>query len=109
MIQNLNSIDFEKTINQATELILVDFHASIGCPACDTMKPILEDLSKELTDVLIVKIDVKNKENESLFIRYGIRHVPSLLLFKEGNILDKQIGKTSKMAMIDFIEKHKYC
>ena len=79
-----------KDIINADRLTLVDFFAS-WCGPCKMMHPVLEQLKQELGDgIRIIKLDVD--KNEALAFQYGIRSVPTLMLFKSGKTLWRQSG-----------------
>jgi len=80
---------FEEIINQ-DKPVLVDFFAT-WCGPCKTQAPILEDVKKSLGDqVAIIKIDVD--QNQSVAAQYQVRSVPTLIIFKNGQIRWRQAG-----------------
>ena len=82
--------------------MVVDFWAE-WCGPCKMIGPIVEDLSHEFEDkVIIGKLDVD--ENNDITTRYGIRNIPTILFFKDGVQVDKQVGATQKSVMIQKIE-----
>jgi thioredoxin 1 len=108
MIQTIITADFENVNNEPLKTILVDFYMPHGCVACDIMLKVLSDYSeKNNHDHLLFKIDATNEENTSLCLEFGIRQVPTLLLFKNGKVIDKSAGKITMDELIAFIEKHK--
>jgi len=81
---------FEKTVIQAKEPVLVDFYAE-WCGPCKALGPILEKLAEEFsTRARIVKVNVD--EEPGLAARFGIRGVPTLILFKDGRQLEAIVG-----------------
>lgn len=82
-------LSFSELIGSSTP-VLVDFHAT-WCGPCKMMSPILDDLKKEMGEALtIIKVDVD--QNPKAAQVYGVRGVPTLILFKEGQIKWKQSG-----------------
>ena len=85
-------------------LVLVDFWAT-WCGPCKMIAPVLEELNEEIGDtVKIVKVDVD--ENQATAADYQIMSIPSLLLFKDGELVDKTAGYQPKEALQAFIQKH---
>jgi len=73
------------------------------CGPCKMIGPIVEDLSHEYEGkVIIGKLDVD--ENNDVTTRYGIRNIPTILFFKDGVQVDKQVGATQKSVMVQKIE-----
>lgn len=92
-----NAESFDTVISQSKKPVLVDFWAQ-WCGPCKAIAPILVDLSRELADsVQITKVDVDT--NAELASRYNIRAIPTLLLFKDGAIVETIVGLTSKEAL----------
>ncbi|HKL92252.1 MAG: thioredoxin [Bacteroidales bacterium] len=93
---------FDELLQSGTPLV-VDFWAE-WCGPCKMIGPIVEELAKEYEGkVNIGKMDVD--ENSEISSRYGIRNIPTLLFFKEGQLVDKQVGATQKTALADKIQK----
>ena len=94
---------FDEMIN-STKPTLVDFYAT-WCGPCKMMSPILEEVVSEIgEDAKVIKVDVDGNEKASA--QYQIRSVPTLLLFKEGNIVWRQGGVVTKKIIIENIKKH---
>lgn len=87
-----SSSNFQELLSQ-NELVLVDFFAT-WCNPCKMLSPIIEKLSEKYSDsVKIVKIDID--EHSDLAQQYGVQSVPTVMLFKNGNIISKEIGAKS--------------
>jgi thioredoxin 1 len=93
---------FDEMINSTTPT-LVDFYAT-WCGPCKMMSPLLEQVAAEMGDeTKIIKIDIdKNRDTAA---QYGIRSVPTLLLFKEGDIVWRQSGLPPKSMITESIKK----
>lgn len=96
----------EKNFNEKTEkgVVVVDFFAN-WCGPCRMMSPILEDVQEELKDkVKIYKVDVD--ESENLARKFGVMSIPSIFVFKDGEMVDKSVGLIMKDVLVDRINKH---
>lgn len=81
---------------------VVDFWAE-WCGPCRMITPIIEELSKDYDGkVTIGKLNVD--DNPEVSMKYGIRSIPTILFFKDGEVVDKQVGVTTKQAMVQKIE-----
>ncbi len=96
----------EQTFNEDVkeELVLVDFFAN-WCGPCKMLGPILENLSQTKEDVKIVKVDID--ENESLAKTYGVMSIPTMILFKNGQEVAKNVGFMPEEEIINFIDSNK--
>lgn len=93
--------NFDELLKSGKPLV-VDFWAE-WCGPCKMIGPIVEDLSHEYEEkVIIGKLDVD--ENNDVTTRYGIRNIPTILFFKDGVQVDKQVGATQKSVMVQKIE-----
>lgn len=101
-ILEINDSNFETEI--AKGLVLVDCWAE-WCGPCRMIAPILDELSREMTDVSICKLNVD--ENQSTAQKLGITSIPTLLLYKDGKLVDKMIGAMPKPQIKKFIDNHK--
>jgi thioredoxin 1 len=94
--------DFNELIN-SDKPTLVDFYAD-WCLPCRTMNPIIEDTKNILGDKAnILKIDIDN--NKNITMKYGVRSVPTLILFKKGEIVWRQAGVTQSKVLVDKISQ----
>jgi len=93
--------NFEEILN-SDKPVLVDFWAE-WCGPCRMIGPIVEELAGEYDGkAVIAKVDVDANPNVSA--KYGIRSIPTLLVFKGGEVVDKQVGAVPKKALVDKLE-----
>lgn len=92
--------NFNDVIND--DIVLVDFFAS-WCGPCRMLSPVLEEISEDRDSIKIVKVDVD--ECNSLAKTYGVMSIPTLLLFKNGNLIRKTTGFMPKEQLLSWIEE----
>lgn len=101
MARLINSSEFSGLL-QEDKLLVVDFFAT-WCGPCKKLSPTLDEVSKELGEqVNIVKVDVD--ESEDFAMDYGIRSVPTVLFFKNGQQVDKFVGALPKSEIVAKIQ-----
>ena len=103
-IIKLTDSDFENQVIKSEKPILVDYWAE-WCGPCKMIAPILEEVSAEMSDKIIIgKLNVD--ENSQTPPKYGIRGIPTLMIFKDGNAVGTHVGALSKSDLIEFIENN---
>ena len=101
-IKNLSLDNFDNEISSSKIPVLVDFWAE-WCGPCKSLGPILEEISKDLKDKLqVVKVNLD--ENQDLAMKYSIRSIPTLLLFKEGELVDTKVGLLPKSELVEWLD-----
>lgn len=103
-IVNVTDDSFETEVLQADGPVLVDFWAS-WCGPCRTIAPILEEVAAEYAGrVKICKLNIE--ENTETAPKYGIRGIPTLLLFKNGQVVATHVGALSKSQLTAFLDSN---
>lgn len=95
-IIKLNSDSFEKEVSDYSGVVLVDFWAE-WCGPCKMQLPILEEIAQEMTDVKVCKVNVD--ESNRLAVKYGIRSIPTMIVFKNGEKVNQFIGLKQKSEL----------
>lgn len=103
-IVHLTDDSFDDTIKNAKGPVLVDFWAA-WCGPCKMIAPYLDQLAGEMEgQATIAKVNVD--ENGDLSARFGIRSIPTLMVFKDGRVVDQTIGALGKDHLRGLIQKH---
>jgi thioredoxin len=103
-IQTLTDTNFDQTVNGSPQLILVDFWAP-WCGPCRRLAPTVDELATDYDGkILVGKMNVD--ENPSVPMRFSIRGIPTLLLFKGGQIVEQVVGLADKASLKKLIDKH---
>ena len=103
-IQQINDENFENDALNSPILTLVDFWAE-WCGPCKQIGPILEEIAEEKKDRFkIVKLNID--ENQQTPQKYGVRGIPTLILFQDGRLVDSKVGSMSKSFLNEWIESY---
>ena len=103
-IHHVTDANFEPEVLQADKPVLVDYWAE-WCGPCKMIAPILDEVAKEYSGRLkIAKLNID--ENQATPPKYGIRGIPTLMLFKNGNLAATKVGALSKSQLMAFIDSN---
>ena len=103
-ILTLTDDNFDEQINKVSGPLLVDFWAA-WCGPCKMIAPSLEQLAGEMAGrATVAKVNVD--ENGDVANRFGIRSIPTLMIFKEGRVVDQIVGALPKEQIRRMVEKH---
>ncbi len=96
--------NFEKEVIKSEKPVLVDFWAE-WCGPCKMIGPILEEISNEMSDqIIIAKHNID--ENPNRPVQYGVRGIPTMLLFKDGELKANKVGATTKSNIVSWIKEN---
>ncbi len=100
----LTDSNFQNEVLQSDKPVLIDFWAA-WCGPCKMIAPMVEELANEYDGKLKVgKLDVDSNQQTSM--QYGIRSIPTLLIFKGGKVVDQLIGAVPKKMLAEKVAKH---
>tara|TARA_B100001123_G_C15210257_1_gene986961 strand:+ start:454 stop:774 length:321 start_codon:yes stop_codon:yes gene_type:complete len=102
--KNVTDDSFETEVIKSTKPILVDFWAE-WCGPCKQIGPVLEEISNEMSDKIIVaKHNIDNEPNTP--VKYGVRGIPTMLIFKDGLLKSTKVGATTKSNIVSWIKEN---
>jgi len=104
MTLELTDKNFQEKVKNSDQVALVDFWAE-WCGPCRAIGPIVEELSNDYQGKAVIgKVNVD--ENPGISQEFGIRNIPTILFFKNGEVVDKQVGAVSKSALEKKLQAH---
>lgn len=98
----INDSDFESQVLKASGPVVVDFWAE-WCGPCKAMSPLVDELAGEVGEaVKIVKVNIDESPNAPT--KYGVRGIPTFMIFKDGKVVDTKVGSMSKTTLSDWVK-----
>jgi len=102
-INKTSDSTFQDDISSQSNLVLVDFWAE-WCGPCKQISPILEEIANEKENLNILKLNID--DNPATPQKYNVRGIPTLMLFKDGKLIDTKIGSLPKSSLEDWINSY---
>ena len=104
LVKQTSDDKFQADVLDADKPVLVDFWAP-WCGPCRALAPVVDELAKQFSDRMhFVKMNVD--ENTETPAKYGVRGIPALMLFKNGELADTKVGALPKSQLVAFLEEH---
>ena len=100
---NVTDENFETEVVKAQKPVIVDFWAP-WCGPCISISPVLEEISNEMPEVIIAKLNIDEELNTG--VKYGIKGIPTMLFFSGGELKATKVGATSKSNLISWIKEN---
>ena len=101
MAVNITNLNFDEVVLKSEKPVLLDFWAT-WCGPCQMIAPIIEEISNEKTDVNFFKVNVDG--TPEVAIKYGVSSIPTLLIFKDGELVNKAVGAYPKESIVKLLE-----
>tara|TARA_B100000965_G_C19270256_1_gene616991 strand:- start:39 stop:359 length:321 start_codon:yes stop_codon:yes gene_type:complete len=99
---NVTDESFEKEVIKAEKPVIVDFWAP-WCGPCTAIAPVLEEISNEMPEVIIAKLNIDQELNTG--VKYSIRGIPTMLLFSGGELKATKVGASNKSSIVSWIKE----
>jgi thioredoxin 1 len=102
MALEITDANFEEVVLKSSQPVLVDFWAE-WCGPCRMLGPIIEELSSDYDGKAVIgKVDVDS--NQQYAAQFGVRNIPTVLIFKDGELVNRQVGVSQKNVYSDYID-----
>ena len=101
-IVDATDANFENTV-QKNDLVLIDFWAP-WCGPCRALAPVLEEIASENSNLVVAKMNTD--ENPNIATQHGIMSIPTMMIFKKGELVDRLVGALPKSQIMEKLEPH---
>lgn len=98
---DVKTADFETEVLKSDKTVLVDFWA-VWCGPCRMLSPVVDQVAEENPNIKVCKVNVD--EEQQLAVKYGVMSIPTLLVFKGGELVEKSIGVIPKEEILNLIK-----
>ena len=98
---DVKTADFETEVLKSDKTVLVDFWA-VWCGPCRMLSPVVDQVAEENPDIKVCKVNVD--EEQQLAIKYGVMSIPTLLVFKVGELVNQRVGVIPKEEVLNLIK-----
>ena len=98
---DVKTADFEAEVLKSDKTVLVDFWA-VWCGPCRMLSPLVDQVAEENPDIKVCKVNVD--EEQQLAIKYGVMSIPTLLVFKGGELVNQSVGVIPKEEVLNLIK-----
>ena len=100
-VLNITAQNFEQEVLQSDKPVLVDFYAD-WCGPCKMMAPVIEEIAEEAADIKVGKLNIDNEME--IAQKYGVMSIPTLIVFKNGEEVKRDLGAKAKKAVLDMLK-----
>lgn len=101
LVIDVKTADFEAEVLKSDKTVLVDFWA-VWCGPCRMLSPVVDQIAEENPDIKVCKVNVD--EEQQLAIKYGVMSIPTLLVFKGGELVNQSVGVIPKEEVLNLIK-----
>lgn len=100
-VTKVNEQNFQAEVLSSPQTVLVDFYAD-WCGPCKMLSPVVDEIAGEITGCKVVKLNVDEAPN--LAARYNVMSIPTLMVFRQGEVVDRSVGVQSKQHILNMLK-----
>lgn len=101
-VKHFTTQNFEEEVLKSDKTVLVDFWAA-WCGPCQMLAPVIEEIAQEFEDIVVGKVDVDS--NSELAMKYSVLSIPTIYVFKNGEVVARHIGLASREEIVALLGK----